>query len=69
VKNELVDTYGFKLVVSGFGSSTLKVQQLPSIFSTLNTVEQVSDVVPFSQVVVLSLSIGILHAAPFPQQV
>ena len=42
VKKELVATYGFKLVVSGLSANTLKVQQLPSIFSTLKTVEQVS---------------------------
>jgi len=63
VKKELVATYGFKLVVSVLSAKTLKVQQLPSIFSTLKTVDVVCVVVvaPDAE---LSLLIGILHAVP-----
>ena len=42
VKKELVATYGLVLQQEGSGlsASTLKVQQFPSSFSTLNTHEQ-----------------------------
>jgi hypothetical protein len=46
---------------------TLNVQQFPSIFSTLNTLEHVAE--DPVQVAVESLVIGILHGVPFPQQV
>ena len=54
MKNELVATYGVKDVGSGFSASTLNVAQHPSIFSTLNTFEQVTPSSPqttFSRVV------------------
>jgi hypothetical protein len=60
VKKELVATYGFKLVVSVLSAKTLKVQQFPSIFSTLKTVDVVC-VVVVAPDVELSLLIGILH--------
>lgn len=69
VKNELVVTYGYREVVSVFSARTLKVQQLPSIFSTLNTVEQVVPIASPLQLVVTSLVIGILQGVPLPQQV
>ena len=68
VKKELVATYGFKLVVSGLSARTLKVQQFPSIFSTLKTLEHVVLVVP-AQDTVVSLVVGMLQGTPFPQQV
>lgn len=66
VKIELVATYGFKLVVSGLSARTLNVQQFPSIFSTLNTDEQVT---VSEQAAVTSLVVGILHGVPLPQHV
>lgn len=68
VKKELVATYGFRLVVSGLSASTLNVQQFPSIFSTLKTLEQVALVVPAHDTVV-SLVVGMLQGTPLPQQV
>lgn len=68
VKNEFVETYGFKEVSSGFVARTLNVQQFPSIFSTLNTVEHVSLVVPAGQAVA-SLATGIDQGCPFAQHV
>ena len=61
VKKEFVDTYGFNEVSSVFGAKTLNVQQLPSTFSTLKTVEQVSLEGCPLQLVCKSLLIGILH--------
>ena len=67
VKNELVATYGIKVsVVSGFGAKTLNVAQQPSIFSTLNTLEQVT---PSSPHTTFSRVVGILHGVPLPQHV
>jgi len=62
VKNEFVATYGFKLVVSGFGSKTRQVQQLLSTFSTRNTL----DVVPPG---IGSFVVGIVSGILFEQQV
>ena len=45
---------------------TLKVAQQPSIFSTLNTLEQVASPVPHTT---FSRVVGILHGVPFPQHV
>lgn len=67
VKKELVATYGLTLVVSGLSARTRQVQQFPSTFSTLNTLEQVVDI--SVQVAVESLLVGIVHGAPLPQQV
>ena len=69
VKNEFVATYGIVAAsaTSGFGANTRKVAQHPSIFSTLNTLEQVA--VASVQVAVESFVVGILHGVPFPQQV
>ena len=57
VKNEFVATYGFKLVVSGFGSNTRQVQQLLSTFSTRNTEEVVPPATG-------SLLVGIVNGTP-----
>ncbi len=67
VKNELVATYGFRLVVSGLSARTRQVQQFPSTFSTLNTFEHVELVCV--QVAVESFVVGIAHGVPLPQQV
>jgi hypothetical protein len=67
VKTELVATKGYKLVVSGLSCNTLNVQQFPSNFSTLNTLEH-----PFelpSHVEVESLVVGILQGTFPPPQV
>ena len=67
VKNEFVATYGLATsVVSGFGARTRNVAQQPSIFSTRNTLEQVTPTFPQ---VTSSFVVGILHGVPFPQQV
>ena len=68
VKKLLVATYGnvAATVVSGFGARTLKVQQHPSTFSTLNTLEQVTPGVPQ---VTSVLVVGISQGVPLPQQV
>ena len=62
VKNELVATYGFKLVVSGLSSNTRQVQQLLSTFSTRNTDEVVPPVTG-------SLVVGIVSAVPLDPHV
>ena len=62
VKNELVATYGFKLVVSGFSSNTRQVQQLLSTFSTRNTDEVVPPVTG-------SFVVGIVSAVPLDPHV
>ena len=67
VKNEFVATYGIVAtsVGSGLSANTLKVAQQPSIFSTLNTLEQVT---PSSPQTTFSLVVGIVHGVPLPQQ-
>ena len=65
VKNELVAMYGYREVVSVLVAKTLNVQQFPSIFSTLNTVEQVALNGSPLQSVVTSLLTGILQGVPF----
>lgn len=68
VKNTFVDTNGIvdAVSVSVFSASTLKVAQHPSIFSTRNTLEQVT---PSSPQTTLSRVVGILHGVPLPQHV
>lgn len=69
VKKTLVATYGYKLVESVLSAKTLNVAQLPSIFSTLKTFEQVALTSEPAQLTVESLVIGMLQGTPFPQQV
>jgi len=60
------------VLFSGLGTNTLKVAQLPSNFSTLNTDEQSSDVskpVIVEHTSTLSLHTGMLNGIPLPQQV
>jgi len=63
VKKELVATNGFEQV-SGFIANTLQVQQFPSTFSTLKTVEQVLLVGSPEQFLSQSFDVGILHGVP-----
>jgi hypothetical protein len=69
VNSEFVAIYGFKDVSSGLSASTLNVQQLPSSFSTLKTVEQLSPIACPEQLVVTFLVVGILQGIPFEEQV
>jgi len=68
VKKQLVATYGISAVCvsSVLGANTLKVQQHPSTFSTLNTSEHVTPISPHSPA---SLDVGILHGVPLHPQV
>ena len=66
VKNEFVVIYGISVSSEFvFGANTLNVAQEPSSFSILKTLEH--DVSPGH--VIFSLTVGMLHGVPFPQQV